>query len=235
MLSLYFNDVIIPSWIRVTDITEEILPSIEADKDKSKLGTRKITVSFSFKRNKLITEEKRQELVTWIKGDNFNLCKLILPGRHENYYMAKVSNLSELSGSIRKGQGTITFTCYDEYINNNETVVNIKNNNEVDIFYYGSVDVYPDLIFNVTSACGKIKLAFARNEKYNYIELNSSFNKGDVVEVVQSKNKILVNGQLNMPIWHLNSKRSKLQAGINKYKLELGNCNVDIKYNERYL
>lgn len=112
MLSLYFNDVIIPSWLKITDIKEDVTGNLEVTNKITKLKSKIITISYKFKRNKLIEEEKRQELLRWIIGDNFKASKLILPNRAEWFYMAKVTNLGDITGSIKKGQGAIEFTCF---------------------------------------------------------------------------------------------------------------------------
>lgn len=233
MLSLYFNDIIIPDWVKVTNITEDILPTLEATKYKTKLGVKKITIDFKFKRNKLIDHERKSEFIKWLKGDNFKLSKLILPGRKNFYYMAKVTNFSPIDGTIRKGEGSIEFTCFNyQEIQANKIKFNINDNTEKIINYTGSEDVYPDFIFKVISACEKIKIKSGDNK---ILEFNNSFNKGDVLELIQSTNKVTLNNSLNMQIWNLNSKRIKFVPGLNSLKLEEGNVEVTVSWNNTYL
>ena len=223
MLDLYFNNVQIPNWIKVTDIQEDILPS-----DNKK----KFTISFNFRRNKLIDNNKKFEFIEFLKGDNFNESKLILPNRLEFYYLAKVSNLSSISGSIRKGTGSIEFIANKtEQIEANKIIVTISDNIEKTIHYNGTVDTYPILIFKVKSACSKIK--FAMND--TFIELNNSFNANNVITFNQETFDIKLNDNTNMQILHLNSKRSKLKKGINTYRIIEGNCEVQLSWNNKYL
>lgn len=235
MLSLYFNDVKIPEWIKVTNIKEDIL-NLDVSKEKSNFKEKSITIEFSFRRNKLIDIEKRYELVNWIKGDNFKESKLVLPDRLNYYYMAKVSNLSEITGSIKKGSGSIVFTCFKtDYIDSRVDEITLNNSIERKIYYRGTSPAYPDVIFNILSACSKIKLSFNNNHKSGYIELNGSFNRNDIIKFNQSTNKILVNNRVNMPILHLKSKRLKLEHGFTNFQLETGNVEAKIIWNDKYL
>ncbi len=237
MLDLYFNNKKIPHWIKVTDIREDILPSFDSDKYQTKFKNKKIIISYKFNRNKLIDLNKRAELINWVKGDNFQESKLILPGRQEYYYLAKVSDLSDIAGSIKKGQGTIEFTCYKtEYISSVEYRHMLNNNKPFKIIYSGDIDVYPKIIFKIKSQCNKIKLNFRNYKMNNFIEFNHSFNANDVLELNQETNKVLLNNSnVNMQIWHLLSKRNKLTNGENTYTLETSNVEVEIIYNSKFL
>ena len=233
MLSLYFNNVRIPDWIKVTNITEDILPNLEVTKDKTKFGEKKIIVEFKFKRNKLIDHKLKYEILQFVKGDNFKESKLILPGRSEYYYMAKVTNLSSISGSIRKGEGTIEFTCFNyKEIQVNPCYLDIRNKNSVDINYIGTEKTYPKIKFKVNSQCNKIKLIV----NYGlFLEFNHSFNAGDILEIDQEVNKVTLNGLLNMEIWHLKSKRIKFKYGLNTLRVLEGNVDVTVKWNNTFL
>lgn len=222
MLNLIFNNIRIPDWIKVVDIKEDLLSSDNK--------TKKIKVDFKFKRNKLIDAEKRIELIDWIKGDDFKESKLILPDRLNFYYMAK-AELSDITGSIRRGEGSIEFTCYGSYINTYENKL-ILNNNTEKLIYYGDVEAYPTLKIKVKSACSKIKII----HDLGFIELNNSFNAGNVIEFNQDTFNLKLNNNTNMQILHLSSTRFYLDnKKINKIKLEQGNCEVELSWNNKYL
>lgn len=233
MLSLYFNNVRIPDWIKVTNITEDILPNLEVTKEKTKFGEKKIVVEFKFKRNKLIDHKLKYELLQFVKGDNFKESKLILPGRSEYYYMAKVTNLSSISGSIRRGEGTIEFTCFNyKEIQANTCYLEIKNKNSTDINYIGTEETYPKIKIKVTSQCNKIKLIDVNGY---FLEFNHSFNANDILEINQEFNKVTLNGVLNMQIWHLKSKRIKFKYGLNTLRVLDGNVEVTVEWNNKFL
>lgn len=233
MLSLYFNNVRIPDWIKVTNITEDILPNLEVTKEKTKFGEKKIVVEFKFKRNKLIDHKLKYELLQFVKGDNFKESKLILPGRSEYYYMAKVTNLSSINGSIRRGEGTIEFTCFNyKEIQANTCCLEIKNKNSTDINYIGTEETYPKIKIKVTSQCNKIKLIDVNG---CFLEFNHSFNANDILEINQEFNKVTLNGVLNMQIWHLKSKRIKFKYGLNTLRVLDGNVEVTVEWNNKFL
>lgn len=222
MLSLIFNNVRIPEWVKVVDIKEDLLPSSKKE--------RKIIVDFYFRRNKLIETEKRFELISWIKGNNFEDSKLILPNRPDFYYLAK-AEIKDISGSIRKGQGTIEFTCSSDYMSVNESKFYLNDNIEKQIFYKADIKVYPSIIFKVKSACSKIKL----KHDLGFIELNNSFNANNIIEFNQETFNLKLNNETNMHILHLNSTRFYLDhKKTNKIKLEQGNCEVEISWNNKY-
>ena len=221
MLNLIFNDTKIPDWLKVLNITEDILPS-----DNKK----KFIVSFKFQRNKLIDTMKKQELIDFIKGNEFEESKLLLPGRNEFFYWAK-AEISNIDGSIRKGQGTIEFTCTKiEQIEVLETILKIEDNLVHKVYYQADIPVYPAIKFKVLRACNKIKLIVDDT----FLELNHSFNLDDIIEINQETFKVLVNKELKMHILHLLSKRVQLKKGENSYQLVNGNCEVEISWNNKY-
>ncbi|MGL5764116.1 MAG: phage distal tail protein [Sarcina sp.] len=221
MLNLIFNDVKIPNWIRVTNITEDILPN-----DNKKI----FKVDFYFKRNKLIDTLRKQELIDFVKGNRFEESKLLLPNRNDFFYWAK-AEISNIDGSIRKGQGTIEFTCTKtEQIEVLETILKIEDNLVHKVYYQADIPVYPAIKFKVKSACDKIKLIVDDT----FLELNHSFNANDIIEINQETFRITVNQELKMHILHLLSKRVKLKKGENSYQLVNGNCEVEISWNNKY-
>lgn len=233
MLSLYFNNVRIPNWIRVTNITEEILPGLEATKKITKLGAKKITISFSFRRKKLITSAEKNELNTWLRGDNFKESKLVLPGRENKYYYAKVSNVSEINGTLRKGTGTIEFTCFNPYeYEKNLSKLSWTGNEFKIVNYLGNEELFPNIKVTIKSQSPKIKIS---DDRGNFLEFNHNFLANDVLIFEQAKNKILLNSNLNQNILYLRSKRIKLYPGQNKVKLETGNADLELSWNNKCL
>lgn len=235
MLDLYFNDVRIPSWISVTNITESILPSLTVTEESTELKEIEFKINFRFKKNQLIDIKKKQEFVYWLKGDNFNNSKLILPGRSQYYYMAKVKDISDINGTIKKGTGTITFIAYK-----GEMVENIQNNivfnsGEKKILYDGDIEVYPVLTFKVVSSCNSINLEYKKDDIVSNIIINNrNFIAGDILVLNQATNKLTINNSIDMSLWSLRSRRHTLTSGINKYKIIEGNVEVKISWENKY-
>lgn len=235
MLSLFFGDNQIPSFIKVTDISESLIPSFAATKFKTTFSKRIITIDYEVERNKFLTRSEKIEFLNFIKGNNFNISKLILPGGLDRYYMAKVTNASDINGEIYKGEGSIEFTCFD-YREYEATKTTAKaSNNILKVNYLGTEDVYPVIKINVKSNCSKIKVNFSNGSSTNFLEFNDNFKAGDILILDQAINKLTVNGINNPSIWHLNSKRNKLINGLNTYTVESGNIDFTIEFNTAYL
>lgn len=235
MLSLYFNNRKIPDWIKVTDISESLIPNFEATKFKTTFKKRVISVDISFKRNMNLDKEKKIELLEFIKGNNFNPSKLSLPKQNDKYYLAKVTSISDINGTMRRGSGTITFTCFDYREYDAQPIIASAFNGLLNINYTGSEDIYPTVIINVKSDCNKIKINFINQITTSYLEFNGKFIKNDILILEQSTNKLTLNGSNNPVIWHLNSKRNKLSHGLNTYKTEDGDIDFSINFNTAYL
>lgn len=236
MLSLYFNNIRIPNWIKVTDISESLIPSFEATKFKTTFQKRVISIDISFKRNKNLDKERKSELLHFIKGNNFNPSKLSLPNNSDRYYFAKVTDISDINGTIRKGSGTITFTCFDykEYDSSKTTAP--SSSGKISLKYNGTEEVYPVIKINVTSSCSNIKINFSNGSSTSFLEFNDDFRSGDILILEQSTNKLTVNNINKSEIWHLNSKRHKLMPGTtNSYSLVSGSATFSIEFNTAYL
>ncbi|MDY5852943.1 MAG: phage tail family protein [Bacilli bacterium] len=232
-LSLYFNNIQIPSFIKITNVKEDIIPSLNATKDETKFEDRKITIDFVIRRNKFIKDSERAELINFIKGDNWKPSTLIL---NNKIYKAKVTNFEALSGSIRKGEGSIVFTSFDGYLLKNEyenKVVLINKNQNYNILNEGDFDIYPKFKINILSYCTKIKIIDSHG---NYLELNGIFNANDVIQIEQEHFKVTNNGNLAMSLLHLKSKRIKLKTQEQlSIKFTDGNASIDMIYIPKFL
>lgn len=236
MLSLYFNNVRIPNWIKVSNISESLIPSFEATRFKTTFKKRVISIDISFKRNKNLDRERKLELLNFIKGNNFNPSKLSLPNNNDRYYWAKVTDINDINGTIRKGNGTITFTCFDykEYDSSKTTAT--SSGGKISLKYSGTEEVYPVIKINITSNCSNIKINFNNELSTSYLEFNYDFRSEDILILEQSTNKLTVNNINKSKIWHLNSKRHKLMPGTtNSYSLVSGSATFSIEFNTAYL
>ena len=235
MLSLYFNNVRIPDFIKVVDISESVLPSFASStKLSTSFGSRIITISYKVRRDRFITKEQKIELLNFIKGNNFNPSKLILPDNLDIYYMAKVTNVSDITGSRFSGEGTIEFTCFDFRGFEIESTISESSSNRLSINYIGTECVYPKININVQSSCTKIKIDFNNSLSSNYIEFNGDFKSGDRIILEQETNKVLFNGVSTPSIWSLNSKRNKLSYGVNNYSVSSGSIRFTVEFNSAF-
>lgn len=235
MLSLFFGDNQIPNFVKVTNISESLIPSFTATKFKTIFSKRIITVDYEVERNKFLTRDEKIEFLNFIKGNNFNNSKLVLPESLDRYYMAKVTNATDITGEIYKGEGFIEFTCFDYREFEATKTIATATNNSLKINYLGTEEVYPTIKINIKSNCSKIKINFSNGSSTSYLEFNSNFKTGDILILEQSTNKLTLNGVDNSTIWHLNSKRNKLSYGLNTYIIESGSIDFTVEFNTAYL
>lgn len=224
MLSLFFNEKKIPSFIRVTDITIQAFPTEK----------RKITVDFVVYRKGLLSNNQLDELASWLIGDNGKESKLMLPNDNSSYYLAKVNNTVDIGGSLRKGSGTIEFICQDT-TRKSVDQKSMSITKEAIILYSGNSKSYPLVRFTISSSCNEIKISVMNDKFNNFIRLVGHFSKGQVIEVDTKKKKVIVDNQLNMQILALDSNFHYLLPGINQYSLLNGNCEVTVLWYDEFI
>lgn len=224
MLSLFFNEKKIPNFMRVTDITIQAFPT----------ETRKINVDFIIYRKGLLSNDQLDELSSWLKGDNGKDSKLVLPNDTTSYYLAKVNNTVEISGSLRKGSGTIEFICQDTTRKSMFRKTKIITQETV-ISYSGNSKSYPIIRFTVASSCSELKVSVSNDKFNNFIRLTGHFNQGQVIEVDMKKKKVTADNKLNMQILTLDSNFHYLLPGVNRYSLLNGDCEVAALWYDEFI
>ena len=70
-INIFFNDVQIPSFVKVTDISYSMLPNLDASRDRTLFNERTITVSFVFLFNKIRSLAEINKFNEWLRGNNF--------------------------------------------------------------------------------------------------------------------------------------------------------------------
>ncbi len=224
MLSLFFNEKKIPSFIHVTDITIQAFP----------IDTRKINVDFVVYRKGLLANDHLDELASWLRGDNGKDSKLVLPNDNTSYYLAKVNNAVDIGGSLRKGSGTIEFICKDTTRKSIARKTKDITRESV-ILYSGNSKSYPIIRFTIANSCSELKVSMVNDKFNNFIRLTGHFNQGQVIEVDMKKKKVTVDNQLNMQILTLDSKFHYLLPGSNRYSLLNGNCGVAVLWYDEFI
>lgn len=245
---IYFNNVALPSFVLVKRINHQILCDIDNETiesevghklRKTKLGTKIIEIEFSLlKDDSLPPFEQQQELLKWIKGDNWKPSRLILPDNLNVHYIAICNNGIKFNNEKVESLGTIEFLICDPYrISNIEktTTTPFTISNKKEINYLNNIETFPRLKFKITSSCSEIKLNFT-NEKYNnFVKLKHNFVLNDVIVIDMETKKVTVNDELKMQILTLDSRFHKICEGLNTYTKETGNFELYIYYKEKYL
>lgn len=225
-LNLYFGDRPLPDFVRVKNIDVQLLPDENAK--------RRITVDFFVYRKQLLDIDKVNEFVEWLLPNGNQEAKLILPNDLSHYYMAKVSNVIDLSGSIRKGEGSIEFTCSPATrVAINPTKVNFEGSTT--IYYLGTKPVKPKLTITVKEQVSNIELRFSNNKFNNFIKFIGDFAKNQTIVFDLNTMKVTLDGDLRMDILSLDSFPHELMKHENQYTLTSDKCSAVIEFHEVFI
>ena len=245
--NIIFNGKPLPSFVIIKSIDTQILSDISNTTIKRTIGYRHkkiefgnkiISINFSLERiETLPLFEQQQELLKWVKGDNWKESKLILPDKPDTYYMAICNNKIDLANGDLESEGTIEFLVCNPYrIGNNTITLKI---NELQNYYgeIGSENIKPKIIFDITEDCTEIKLSIKNSDYDNFIRFKHNFLTGDKLTIDMETKKITLNGEVKMQILTLDSKFHEFNNDIkdNIYTLEVGNADVSIELHEIYL
>jgi predicted phage tail component-like protein len=239
-LSIKYDNVLIPDFIKITNVKTQVLPNIEnkflqaprsigAIDVGTNYGTKVITISFIFKDNSLGFIEKSEALASWLRVDDLKARKLVLPSHPDSYYLAKPNNSIELDDGINIAKGEIEFVCLNPF--RIESAQTVTTGNTVN--YKGTAKTHPILDISVTSNTNNIKVSVSNEMYNNYINLVGNFSAGDNIKVDLKESKVYLNDALDMSIWGLDSKTHKICRGYNRYTIS--NATLKIKYNKQYL
>lgn len=226
-VKLFFNDLQLPAFVKVTGIEESLLPTFDDENYRS------IKVNFSVRRYRMLSVEQIEEFSTWLRGNNFEYSKLVLPGRTDSYYMAIVDNSVEITDGLRSGTGTIEFKCYANRIEKSINKVTFSTSQTIN--YSGTVETYPTITLDINRECQEIELSFSNAKSTNHIKLVGHFNRGQKVIIDCKKKKVTVDGKLNMQILTLDSYFHQLDFGENRYRLLSGNCTISVSWQNEFL
>lgn len=226
-VELFFNEFQLPSFVKVTGIEESLLPTFDDENYRS------IKVKFSVRRYRMLSVEQIEEFSTWLRGNNFEYSKLVLPGRTDSYYMAIVDNSVEITDGLRSGTGIIEFKCYANRFD--RCIGRVTFTTSKTISYFGTVETYPTITLDISQECQEIELSFSNARSTNHIKLVSHFNRGQKIIIDCKKKKITVDDKLNMQILTLDSYFHQLDLGQNHYRLLSGNCTISVSWRNEFL
>lgn len=230
---IIFNNKPLPDFLDLIKVNMPVLPPFEVVRGKRVYKDRPISLELAFNKQGLISESQEKQLIDWLITEN-EKAELIIYNNKNVFYYAQIANEINIQG-FKRAKFTIEFISDPFKFSRRIYVQDITDDNEIN--YLGDIPTYPNLTFKVTNACSEIVLNFKNgvNEKPKYIKLHGEFNSKDIITIDQEHNKVLINGELRMGIWSLDSKRHKLEKGNNFYTLERGNCQVEVNYKALYL
>lgn len=238
--NIYFNGVPLPSFVIVKKIETPILSEIEntlVESDigykhkKIKFGAKSLKIDFSLERTGTLTDfNQQQELLRWIKGDDWKESKLVLADNVDYHYMAICNNAINIANEDIEGSGSIEFLICSPYrIANKSRIINI--NDLQNYSSLGNVKIKPKIIFNITEDCTEIKLSIKNSDYDNFIRFKHNFLTGDKLVIDMKTKKVTVNDDLMMSILTLDSKFHEIDNNLsnNKYSLDIGNADVTLE------
>lgn len=233
-INMFFNDVQIPDFVKVTNISYSMLPTLDATRDRTLFNERTITVNFEFLFNKMRSLTEINEFTKWLRGNNFEPSKLQLPG-DDFYYIAKVTDAVDITGDMKKGGGSIVFTCFEPNRIKDDVTVKFSTSNHV-LTYNGNTGTFPIIEITPTVGTSALKIS-VKNELYeNFVQLNGNMPANKKIIINMRTKKITIDDELKLNYMTLDSSFHKLMPGKNTYKIEnLSGFSASIIYREEYL
>lgn len=219
-----FNEVDLPSFVRVTGRTSSVLPSvnvisqsvirmhgeyfnrIEMDARVEKLDIVIIQDS------EFDLYQKQEQLAIWLMGNAFKESKLKFMDQPEYYLMGTVDGNTDISDLFVAGEGSITFKCAKpiKYYNK-ETV--LSGTGSITENYTGTAEQRGVFEIKVSTDCSKVVLGNSRES--NKVTLNANFKAGDILVVDCNKKLIKLNGKVDMSILNFKSNWTSIFYGKN--------------------
>lgn len=229
LFNIIYNNIPLPSFIHVTNVKTQLLPQLN-DRVKEKI----ISVDFYVRKKGLMNKQLELKFINWLQGGKEEYSKLTLPNDHSSYYLAKVNNSIDLSGSYRKGEGTIEFLCKGSKVEKYLNIVDINKNNI--IYYSGTAEVKPRIKIKVLSQVSEIKISIENYKYNNFIKLVGNFNQNDNIEIDLTNNKITKNGIVDLNIMSLDSYFHRLVQGENNYTISNpSKCSVILEWQNEFI
>lgn len=239
-MHIKLNSVAMPSFLKIAGCNHDITGSIEHDIvdipgnkginiRSTKKNPRSVIIDFKYRDSGFLTYANKEIISNWLHISNLKECKLEyswLPGSH---YIVVPTGNTELNDSLKLKSFSLEFILVNPC-----RIDNVEHVKTADFIYDGTESTYPILEFNVTSSCSNIKLNFSNSTEVGFIELNSSFNTGDIIVIDCKKKSIKVNNRISMPILSLDSDFPTVEIGDNNYRLVNGNVSFRIKYSNLY-
>lgn len=157
---LNFNGISLPSYIKVKEISNPVLPSISQNtvkvsgkpgliSFKNEIDSKIITVTVSIIADSPSDlRSKVRSFAAWLYSDKPQ--KLILANDPTVYYMAQVSGDTNLDEILKVGQGEIQFICHDPFaygLQEKAQTLNFKQSDIVNVINTGQHNAYPLLSF----------------------------------------------------------------------------------------
>lgn len=225
MSVVIFNNVDIPSFVKVTGITFSVLPSIDMLQTSMprkygnidngvKLGGKAFELSLLLLHDdKQSIQDQSDELAEWLKGDNWKPSKLTFKEQPNQYYLARVSNSVEVDDLFKYGQTTITFEASNPVKYTKSGLTHTSDTGTVAFNYEGKVNAVPTIVIKVLVPSTDIIIK--HNQSQNTIKLNGNFQVGQTIVIDNNLKKVSLNNSVSMKLLDFTSKWIYVENGQN--------------------
>lgn len=240
-MTIKFNGVRLPSWVVVTGISFQTLPTLDIFEYQAprrvggidggvKRGGSTIKLSLLMLKDKSKNiHQQRLELKKWAIGDNWKPSQLILDEQPNKYYMARVLNSMEIDDLFTHGKTDVEFYCADPIAYDvNETVVN-SSGTTVTIDYKGLEPALVKIVINHPYSYTNLKVANLKTGVENRLINEVNPNKELIIDNV--KKKVTIDGDTAMKIVSLENEWLYLENGVQEIRVasKYGGAPIEFK------
>lgn len=222
-----FNNIDIPSFVKVTDISFSITPDINMLKTKMprrygdidngvKLGgkTFDLKLLLLHDTNKSI-QDQSDELAEWVKGDNWNPSKLTFAEQPNQYYLARVSNTVDVTDLFKYGEASIKFEASNPIKYTKIGLTHTSDTGSLTFNYAGKVKATPTIVIKVLAKSTDIVI---EHVGFNSIKLLGTFQIGQTIVVDNNLKNVQLANSINMKLLDFTSKWIYVNTGTNTIK-----------------
>ena len=227
MFKLKYNGVESPSFLRVTGVDQYLLPEIDhyttsvtgsyGDVDGGvRFGKKEFTVNYIIQYDGTHDDAYYIDaMALWLMGNDHKVSKLQLDDSGE-YYMARVSDVTDFSDAILYGSGTITFTASNpRRYAPKETTVTLAKSGNTSVTYNGYVPALP--MFTIVCPSGTTAVRIENTATGDFILVYGTL-KGTLT-IDNNKKFVALDGEKRMDLLDISSDWLTLIGGRQNLKV----------------
>lgn len=219
MFKITFNNIDIPSFIKVRAVEFTVLPSISHNfkqvaggRGLLEAGTSiggkvlKMKILIVPEANKSLTEMSR-EFAYWLRGNNFKTSSLVISDESTMTYQAKVNTAVDISDLIFVGEGEVEFIVPSGVAKSNTTVpVTINAGaSKITVNYNGTAPTNPVITWTPSATLTNATLNLVCVETGHKVSLTGNFTAGQTITIDCSKKVVKRGTSVDMKLVNFDS------------------------------
>jgi len=219
-----FNNVTIPSYIKVTSVSYSVLPEIDvllrtlsgrrgAIDTGTKWGSTEITLDFNIIPDATYNVmEQARRFVSWVSGgNNFQLAPLYTDDETDRTYMARCTNSIDINDMIKVGKGSIRFVVPSGVSDIADTPVQ-SSTSPIARTYTGTAPTYPLLVFTPSATITASTITFTLSTG-GTVKLLGTFTAGVAITIDNEKKSVKIGSVVDMSVVSLETTWMTVNAG----------------------